>query len=245
MTVPKTVHPAKPKTLPKSLGFSKYSLDFVGDSDDEVDIPYDPVFQFSHESFTVCLFVYMEDATDCGIVGCNAYQNGGYAIAVRDGGHRFGMNDDTTEYTITPIDVEIGKWVHLTLAFDYSTTTAYAYKNGKQVGSMNADITDNGNDLFIGHSTQGGHWTTTMAGKTDEVMVFDEFLTESEVREIILNYHTPPMGSLVGWWRFEEGTGLTAYDKSGNGNDGDLLPSDSPPTWEEVRKWELRAGAGL
>jgi hypothetical protein len=28
---------------------------------------------------------------------------------------------------------------------------------------------------------------------------------------------------LVGWWRFDEGTGTTAYDFSGYGNDGALL----------------------
>ena len=27
---------------------------------------------------------------------------------------------------------------------------------------------------------------------------------------------------LVGWWKFDEGSGTTAYDFSGNGNDGTL-----------------------
>jgi len=29
--------------------------------------------------------------------------------------------------------------------------------------------------------------------------------------------------SLVGWWRFEEGSGTIAYDSSGNGLDGNLV----------------------
>ncbi|HCO94455.1 MAG TPA: hypothetical protein DIU00_10975 [Phycisphaerales bacterium] len=28
---------------------------------------------------------------------------------------------------------------------------------------------------------------------------------------------------LIGWWRFDEGSGTTAYDSSGNGNDGTLV----------------------
>jgi hypothetical protein len=38
--------------------------------------------------------------------------------------------------------------------------------------------------------------------------------------------------SLVGWWRFEEGTGTTAYDSSGNGLDGTLVGG---ATWTQGR----------
>ena len=31
--------------------------------------------------------------------------------------------------------------------------------------------------------------------------------------------------TLVGWWRFDDGTGTTAADSSGNGNDGTLMGS--------------------
>jgi len=34
--------------------------------------------------------------------------------------------------------------------------------------------------------------------------------------------------SLVGWWRFDEGSGTTAYDTSGYGNDGTLM---NGPQW--------------
>ncbi|MCP4608871.1 MAG: LamG domain-containing protein, partial [Planctomycetes bacterium] len=38
--------------------------------------------------------------------------------------------------------------------------------------------------------------------------------------------------SLVGWWRFEEGSGITAYDSSGNGLDGELIGG---VTWTQGR----------
>ena len=38
--------------------------------------------------------------------------------------------------------------------------------------------------------------------------------------------------SLIAWWRFEEGSGTTAYDSSGNGNDGTLVGG---ATWTEGR----------
>src|SRR5210317_31999 len=38
--------------------------------------------------------------------------------------------------------------------------------------------------------------------------------------------------SLFGWWRFEEGSGTTAYDSSGNGLDGELIGG---VTWTQGR----------
>jgi hypothetical protein len=46
-------------------------------------------------------------------------------------------------------------------------------------------------------------------------------LTEVLVKDAILN-------GLVGWWKFDEGSGTVAYDSSGNGNDGNLI---NGPTW--------------
>jgi N-acetylneuraminic acid mutarotase len=36
------------------------------------------------------------------------------------------------------------------------------------------------------------------------------------------------LNGLVGWWKFDEGSGTVAYDSSGNGNDGNLT---NGPTW--------------
>jgi hypothetical protein len=38
----------------------------------------------------------------------------------------------------------------------------------------------------------------------------------------------PLLKGLVGWWKFDEGSGTVAYDSSGNGNDGNLI---NGPTW--------------
>ena len=54
-----------------------------------------------------------------------------------------------------------------------------------------------------------------------------------DLREIGSNLSLLPIDygdtSLVGYWPFNEGTGLTAYDASGHGNNGAL--SASPPAW--------------
>ncbi len=39
---------------------------------------------------------------------------------------------------------------------------------------------------------------------------------------------------LVGWWRFDEGPGTTAYDSIGDGNDASF---EGPPAWVEDGKF--------
>jgi hypothetical protein len=39
---------------------------------------------------------------------------------------------------------------------------------------------------------------------------------------LALTIANPASADLVGWWRFDDGSGTTAMDSSGNGNDGTL-----------------------
>ena len=39
------------------------------------------------------------------------------------------------------------------------------------------------------------------------------------------------LNGLVGWWKFDEGSGTVAYDSSGNGHDGNLT---NGPTWTTI-----------
>ncbi|MDC1006276.1 kelch repeat-containing protein, partial [Opitutales bacterium] len=50
-----------------------------------------------------------------------------------------------------------------------------------------------------------------------------------ESGEILVDVNTTwSTDGLVGWWKFDEGSGTVAYDSSGNGNDGNLT---NGPTW--------------
>ena len=54
------------------------------------------------------------------------------------------------------------------------------------------------------------------------------FLLISFVFVLSLVLASATRADLVGWWRLDEGTGTTAYDSSGNGNDGTILGN---PQW--------------
>jgi N-acetylneuraminic acid mutarotase len=60
------------------------------------------------------------------------------------------------------------------------------------------------------------------------VVVSNDFgSVESGQNEILIN-DIGPIEGLVGWWKFDEGSGTVAYDSSGNGHDGNLT---NGPTW--------------
>jgi hypothetical protein len=61
------------------------------------------------------------------------------------------------------------------------------------------------------------------------VVVSNDFgSVESMAFELIVS--DPLLKGLVGWWKFDEGSGTVAYDSSGNGNDGNLT---NGPTWTD------------
>ena len=71
-------------------------------------------------------------------------------------------------------------------------------------------------------------------GKLDEVCMYSKALSTAEI-ETLFGDGTPQtagnsadISSLIAFWRFEEGTGSTAADSSGNGLDATLTDA---PTW--------------
>ncbi|MFB0555735.1 MAG: LamG-like jellyroll fold domain-containing protein, partial [Phycisphaerae bacterium] len=59
-------------------------------------------------------------------------------------------------------------------------------------------------------------------GLLDDVRIYDRALSAAEILELA----SPP--GPVGHWTLDEGSGTTAYDSSGNGNDGTIVGN---PTW--------------
>jgi len=88
-------------------------------------------------------------------------------------------------------------------------------KNGTTLaGETNATLT-----ITDANSTQhDGNYTVVVSNDFGSV---ESGEVEVKVSDSLLN-------GLVGWWKFDEGSGTVAYDSSGNGNDGTLT---NGPTW--------------
>lgn len=119
--------------------------------------------------------------------------------------------------------------VAVTYLFNESTNSGEVkfYTNGSLVSSFTSPnfgsfgvLNQNTAPLQIGFDPPGDpeYWQ----GKIDEVKVWSEVLNESQIR-VAMSAATPVARSLMGYWRFNEGSGLTARDRSSNGNDGTLV----------------------
>jgi len=89
------------------------------------------------------------------------------------------------------------------------------YLNGKMVasGSVSGDISYAADQhMWVGNGYTG--FSRVFSGVIDEARVYNRALSEAEIQ-----YHYGH-GGPVGYWKFDEGSGATAKDYSGNNNDG-------------------------
>lgn len=132
-------------------------------------------------------------------------------------------------------NVKDGLWHHVAVVYDgsnnvtgctfYIDGVAYAGIDGGGPVATVAGTVTNSESATIG-ACDGAILGVTeyWDGSLDEVRVWDDVRTQTEIRE---NLHLSISGacdaSNVGYWKFNELTGTTAFDLSRNGNDGTLV----------------------
>ena len=129
-----------------------------------------------------------------------------------------------------------GNWYHWAITYagnSASPKTLKAYRDGTEVLDTTATWSSTGGDapIYFGARNNGGYsqgWDCNL----DEVAIFNEVKDVST----LYNSGTPSdlqdESGLVGYWRFENGSGTVATDLSGNGNHGTLTTDDTGlPTW--------------
>lgn len=190
--------------------------------------------------FTISAWVYLEAYTE-------------WASIMTKGGAPDGSSDDNS-YTIhqtgpyndsdygrfrfthsspgLPIFLEsntqipLHEWHHIAITYDGEYLTYYL--NGEEDGGglLPGPLTPNDNDLFIGVDFPGGdeYWH----GAMDEVKLWNVALKKVHVKAAMNGAATPLAKNLAACWRFNEGEGEVAGDKSINANDGVLV---NGPTW--------------
>ncbi len=143
-----------------------------------------------------------------------------------------------------------GNWYHVVYTYDSATHIAKMYKNGKLYQSV--DLTSLGLGSYLIDSATGNlsnlGWNTNKRGiVVDEAKIYNRALTDEEVKQdynagsaiqfgstsqsiggttTSLEYCIPGdtsfCASPVAEWNFEENTGTTAKDTSGNNNNGTI-----------------------
>jgi len=251
MSLPLSIYKRLPKQLPTSLGFSRWALSFDGAAN-YVDCGADPSLDITDE-LTAGAWVrprtlhagYLMNRFygywEAGVF----YPNGWHFMLLSDGRFEVRFGDGSP-------------WGFVWTGGSYSPDKLYyvvlVIKSGQYMRFLvNGDlIAEVDTTVLLGvpaYNLMIGRYSAAAAYYLDGIMplayLYNRILRLDEIRYNMLNYHSPVRGGLVLWLDIEEGAGLTAYDESGYGNHGSLLPVTNPPTWIRNEMWELRTEVGL
>jgi len=241
-----------------------YALQFRGTGDDRVhaDITKLPIAQ---EARTVELWAYF-DGTDLSWHnehGLFEYgQKGGcheFAINTVDwpmGGqaeiHPYGNCDEIDNFFNMPADVQRTGWVHISFSYDAQGKQFHFTINGSEMIMNGAPATRNhpignwpGNTfstmkspLRIG-TTDDFSGPPGWQGKIDELRVWNVYRTPAEIKanmKVILKGTEP---GLVAYYHFDEGTGMSSADATGDvANAANFIGTDKA-TWPMWVKSDL------
>lgn len=244
MSLPLSINKRMPKLLPLSLGFSKYAIEFNGIDNyikvlDNASLNSEQVTisllvkEYTHEGWSVLirrtLGLPWGTGEDPYMIGLSNFGNIYTSIRVTGVS---GFISGYWDYYLT-----LHKYSYVTLSYN-SIDGVKGYVNGSLIREQDPDGTI---DIAATADATIGNF---FDGSIDEFTIYNRTLTISEIRRNMREYHNPLREGLVLWLNMEEGTGLTTYDKSGEGNDGSLLNA-IPPLWVKNKMWEPRADIGL
>tara|TARA_Y100000310_G_scaffold127943_1_gene127096 strand:- start:828 stop:1547 length:720 start_codon:yes stop_codon:yes gene_type:complete len=209
-----------------------YSLQFDG-TDDYVTCGDDSSLDLT-TSLTMSVWFYAEGfqgGTDVSGLCCKLGGSpaNGYGFVTRDNSpaeerpHFFIAKAGAFKRVDHDVDITANKWYHM--AATYDNTTMKLYINGNLVDSsaQSGACGSTATDFEIGRmaSSNGNAYE----GLVDELSVFNTVLTAAQIRAVYnhgISTDLSGTSGLVAYWRFEEGSGTTIVDKSGNGNTGTL-----------------------
>jgi hypothetical protein len=134
----------------------------------------------------------------------------------------FHLANDST-YNEIEGTITSGIWQHITGV--RNGTTIYLYVNGKLAAQETDAIYDDSMDtdisLKMGWLAGWNYWE----GQIDDVKIYNYARSASQ---IAYDYNR---GKPVGWWKMDEGEGISVYDYSGNNNTGTMTTMDPPNDW--------------
>lgn len=131
---------------------------------------------------------------------------------------------------INPADFMDGNWHHLAGTFD--GTNELVFKDGQLLASLSqpGPLYLTATNYVIGGS-YGGNYGSTFNGVIDEVRYWNVARTPSQIAAFLHLSLPDNEPGMFGYWRLDEGTGLTTADSGGFGQNG--LLQAPPPQWVE------------
>ena len=227
---------------------NNYSLTFTGNTaatgtSDYVSTTFNPDDYNLNEGFTLSYWVRPDELGSTMMFGRKPANSQRLQFGIQSATQMFIGVGSKRIRTNAPHGMSVGTWYHWAITYvgQSNGKTLKVYKDGdlmaldaEEATSALATWSATGGDspiYFGGYNIPAGY-TAGWACGLDEVAIFDEVKDVST----LYNGGTPSdlssESGLVGYWRFENGSGTTATDLSGNGNHGTLTTDDTGlPAW--------------
>lgn len=114
------------------------------------------------------------------------------------------------------------------VAITYSGGTLSFFINGVPSGTAAVTIAQDLQPLNIGRQQPTACQCNHFNGTMDEVRIWNVFRTQAQIQANMTTAVSPNSSGLVAYYKFDEGTGTTTADATGNGNTGTLV---NGPQW--------------
>jgi hypothetical protein len=200
-------------------GYSESALKFDG-SDDHICIKNRPELN-SSDAITVETWIKASELKESCVIGKDdADKKLGYLLRIdQDGTPAFAVsiNGEWIE-AVSESVMEGNTWCHL--AGSFADNKVRVYINGEETKSTDCTGENKGAiscsemDLNIGCSSSPQDTNLSFAGSIDEVRLWKRARSSAEMKTDMHNRLTGLESDLVGYWRFDEGSGSNVYDQT-------------------------------
>lgn len=242
MSLPSLIHGRKPHMPIKELIYSLNALHFDG-ATTYVNCGADPSLNITTQLTLMIWINFSVSQISRTIAGRYEAVARAYVIGISDATNniiKFFTRTSTVVDTLFSIRTYNDGKRHRVVG-TWDGVTKRLYVDGQEVNSVACGGTMAGwgaTDFNIG-ALFLGVYCQFFNGAADEVVLLNRVWTPAEILEDFHRGYAKVESNVVLCIRMEEGTGLMAEDLSPNGNDGNLLPVATPPTWRRVAKNEL------
>jgi len=131
--------------------------------------------------------------------------------------------DGSLNDVVTVSNTNDGNWHYILFTHDGNGNLEIFFDGVSEATETGVgDSVSSSDNVFIGAQSGGANGFN---GAIDEVRVYNRALSAAEIKML---YNR---GGPVGHWKFDEGSGTTAYDSSGNENNGTLTNMATSTVW--------------
>ena len=221
--------------LPVMVVSQNYSLHLDG-SGDYVSVSNAPIFNWGVEDYTVALWVKKLGTNNIQQIVCKEILSPYTGWYLRFINNRVQFVPGVTVKNQTWINngnimsnttIQNNMWYYIAAVFNGSQGTVSIFINGQQdtLGVASTTVNpDNNSDLMFGVYQPSGapSGPEYLNGIIDEVSIWNYALSQGEINSIMNSQLNGEEDGLVGYWRFNEGTGSIVNDATVNGNNGTI-----------------------